>query len=567
MKLVFLIISFLCCYHIQAQNLVIKNVNVVDVENGKILSGKDVTIADGMIQSIEKSKRKITADHIDGTNKYLIPGLIDAHMHLFQSGGLYTRPDAINLQHIVPYNTERQWLYEKTEDILRRYLSQGITSVIDIGGPMYNLAYKDSINQMSNTAHTYLTGPLVSTYLPKELDVEYPPIVKATDAAMAKEFVNNQMEFNPDFIKIWFVILKQQDALDYRPIIKAAIEEAKRHHKPVAVHAKELITAKIALELGADYLVHSVSDVEIDEEFIELLKSSNAVYCPTMQVSSNTDKVFYGDYDATSLDYKIALPKALGSLMDIRHINDSRDLEYYQANKTDILSRQKKSDTIAKINLKRINDSGIPIALGTDAGNIGTMHASSYFREIELMKSAGMSDVDILKSATINAAKAIRKQLEIGSVDTQKKADLLILNHNPLIDIGHLKDIDLIIKDGILIDQSSLIIPTSEDIVQRQLNAYNGHDLDAFMELYAEDVKIYNFPNELVLEGKDMMRQSYKFLEDTPAMHCELLNRTVLGQTVIDHERVTFDIDKPPSDVIAIFKIKEDKISTVHFIR
>jgi len=88
MKLVFLIISFLCCYHIQAQNLVIKNVNVVDVENGKILSGKDVTIADGMIQSIEKSKRKITADHIDGTNKYLIPGLIDAHMHLFQSGGL-----------------------------------------------------------------------------------------------------------------------------------------------------------------------------------------------------------------------------------------------------------------------------------------------------------------------------------------------------------------------------------------------------------------------------------------------------------------------------------------------
>lgn len=567
MKLVFLIISFLCCYHIQAQNLVIKNVNVVDVENGKILSGKDVTIADGMIQSIEKSKRKITADHIDGTNKYLIPGLIDAHMHLFQSGGLYTRPDAINLQHIVPYNTERQWLYEKTEDILRRYLSQGITSVIDIGGPMYNLAYKDSINQMSNTAHTYLTGPLVSTYLPKELDVEYPPIVKATDAAMAKEFVNNQMEFNPDFIKIWFVILKQQDALDYRPMIKAAIEEAKRHHKPVAVHAKELITAKIALELGADYLVHSVSDVEIDEEFIELLKSSNAVYCPTMQVSSNTDKVFYGDYDATSLDYKIALPKALGSLMDIRHINDSRDLEYYQANKTDILSRQKKSDTIAKINLKRINDSGIPIALGTDAGNIGTMHASSYFREIELMKSAGMSDVDILKSATINAAKAIRKQLEIGSVDTQKKADLLILNHNPLIDIGHLKDIDLIIKDGILIDQSSLIIPTSEDIVQRQLNAYNGHDLDAFMELYAEDVKIYNFPNELVLEGKDMMRQSYKFLEDTPAMHCELLNRTVLGQTVIDHERVTFDIDKPPSDVIAIFKIKEDKISTVHFIR
>lgn len=567
MRLILAVITFLFCCQLTAQKFVIQNVNIVDVENEKILPKKDVTISDGRIQSIENSKGKISADQIDGTHKYLMPGLIDAHIHLFQSGGIYTRPDALDLQHIVPYHEERQWVYDNAGEILKRYLSQGFTSVIDLGGPMYNLILRDSLNQLKNTAHVYMAGPLVSTYLPEQLDVRYPPIVKATDEKSARELVRRQMKLNPDVIKIWFIILNPQDAIDYFPIIKAMVEEARLHNKPIAIHAKELITAKTALQLGVDFLVHSVTDVEVDDEFVSLLQSSNTVYCPTMQVSSNFDKVVYQDYKISDLDYKVALSRTVGSILDIRHIKNSGDLKYYNSDKKNLLQSQYQADSILLINLQKIRKAGIPLAFGTDAGNIGTLHASSYGTEIDLLKSAGLTNIEIIKSATINAAKTIKKETEIGSVNIHKRADLLLLNSNPFNSLDNLQDKDLVIKNGIPIKPESLISRGPEEIVQQQLNAYNGHNLDAFMELYADDVKVYNFPNELLSEGKDLMRKSYSFIENTPSLHSVLLNRTVLGGNVIDHERVTFGLDNPAKEVVVMFKVFENKISEVYFIR
>ena len=110
-------------------------------------------------------------------------------------------------------------------------------------------------------------------------------------------------------------------------------------------------------------------------------------------------------------------------------------------------------------------------------------------------------------------------------------------------------------------------ITLSEQLAQAQLDAYNGHDLTAFLEPYAEDVKVYQFPNTLQYEGKETMRQVYQFLKNTPDLHCKLVNRIVEGNTVIDHEDVTIDKDKPPFKAIAIYKIKDGKIAEVYFIQ
>lgn len=567
MRLIFLAITFFLSYHLHTQDLVIKNVNVVDVENGKMLPQKDVTIVDGLIHSIKDSKGEILANEIDGTDKYLMPGLIDAHIHLFQSGGIYTRPDAIDLRHIVPYNVERQWLYDNAEEILKRYLSQGFTSVIDLGGPMYNLELRDSLNQLKYTAHVYMAGPLISTYLPQQLDVRLPPIIKATDEEMGRQLVRRQMRANPDIIKIWFVILKPQDALDYYSIIKAIIEEAKLHKTPVAIHARELITAKIALELGVDFLVHGVTDVEVDDEFISLLKSTNTVYCPTIQVSSNFDEVVYGEFEISDLDYKIAMAETVGSIMDIGHIANSEDLNYYNSNKSNLLRSQDLKDRTSHNNLRKIHNAGSFVAFGTDAGNIGTLHASSYLREIDLLNSVGFTNAEIIKTATINAARSIKKEAEIGSVNIHKKADLLLLKSNPYESIDNLQDKELIIKNGIPVDLENLMSTSPKEIVQRQLNAYNGHNLEAFLEQYADNVRLFNFPNELLAEGKDWMRKNYSFIENTPLLHGQLLNRTVIGKTVIDHTRVSLRQDEPPYESLVIFRIFQNKISEVYFVR
>lgn len=113
--------------------------------------------------------------------------------------------------------------------------------------------------------------------------------------------------------------------------------------------------------------------------------------------------------------------------------------------------------------------------------------------------------------------------------------------------------------------QTDLISPA--ELAQQQLDAYNGHNLEDFLKPYSEDVKVYTFPDKLNFEGKATMRANYQFIEQTPDLHCKLLNRIVQGNTVIDHEEVVVSKDRPPFNAIAIYKIKDGKIAEVYFIQ
>ena len=126
-------------------------------------------IKDDIIANIQSSKKiKIPADAttIDGTGKFLMPGLTDAHVHFFQSGGLYTRPDAINLTKDKPYEKEIEWVHNNMEDFLRRYLKCGITSVIDVGSNYSFLQQRDSFENKNYAPSIYMTGPLLTSYEP-----------------------------------------------------------------------------------------------------------------------------------------------------------------------------------------------------------------------------------------------------------------------------------------------------------------------------------------------------------------------------------------------------------------
>jgi hypothetical protein len=104
-------------------------------------------------------------------------------------------------------------------------------------------------------------------------------------------------------------------------------------------------------------------------------------------------------------------------------------------------------------------------------------------------------------------------------------------------------------------------------LAQQQLDAYNKRDIDAFMACYCEDVKVYQFPNELMMNGWSEMRARYqRMFAETQDLHCLLLNRMVQGNTVIDQELVTKSKDEPSTNAIAIYKISNDCIQSVHFI-
>jgi imidazolonepropionase-like amidohydrolase len=123
------------------------------------------------------------------------------------------------------------------------------------------------------------------------------------------------------------------------------------------------------------------------------------------------------------------------------------------------LERIKKTYEVALPNLKKLEDAGVTIAAGTDAGNIGTIHGPALFREFQLMKEAGLTNMQILQCATANAAKLFGGETgaHIGNIGRGCFADLVILKSNPVDDITHASDIDTVVKNGTVYPAESIL--------------------------------------------------------------------------------------------------------------
>ena len=164
-KKTILLLALFLATSIWAQPTFIRNVNLVDVRNGKIIPAQTIVINGKKIEQIGASSEIAPisgASTIDGSGKYLMPGMTDAHIHFFQSGGLYTRPDAVDLRKKVPYERERDFGVRNAADYLSRYLRLGITSVVDVGGPMSNFAIRDTVGKSGLFPNILATGPLFS---------------------------------------------------------------------------------------------------------------------------------------------------------------------------------------------------------------------------------------------------------------------------------------------------------------------------------------------------------------------------------------------------------------------
>lgn len=104
--------------------------------------------------------------------------------------------------------------------------------------------------------------------------------------------------------------------------------------------------------------------------------------------------------------------------------------------------------------------------------------------------------------------------------------------------------------------------------VQTQLDAYNTGDLELFLSAYADSVKIYSFPNQLTMEGKEVMRERYgSMFENQPDLQCRLVSRMVMGDRVLDHESVVRQVGEPATEVVAIYLVADGLIQEVRFLR
>ncbi|MFN7491739.1 MAG: amidohydrolase family protein [Cyclobacteriaceae bacterium] len=556
-----------------SQTKAIKNVSVVDVTMGKVLENQTVVWKEGKIISVLPGNKTILpadAVVVDGQGKFVLPGLMDSHIHFFQSGGLYTRPDGFDFTKVVPYEKDQQWIKDNHTITMKRYIANGITSVVDVGGPLSNFTIRDSINPKIRAPHTIVTGPLISTYGPLNLDKADPPIIKVNNAEEARALVRKQLPYKPSFIKIWFVVLPGQKAEQFSAEVGAAIDEAHKNNLKVAVHATELATAKEAIRLGADLLVHSIDDVILDDAFLKIVKVKKIVYIPTLQVAQQAYRIIKQQFDFTSHELAWSDPTQLSSLLDLQHL-DPKDLNGFNYKAIGAqFNIPSKSDSIMLVNLKRVADYGITIATGTDAGNPGVAHGASYLREIEMMKQAGLSNWQVLKASTIDVAKSFGVSNAYGSIERGKVANFILLHENPLQSLKALEKIETVYLNGYGYIPADLLPKTVDELAKAEVNAYNARNIDAFVARYAPDAEIYDISNPTVpiAKGSKQIREIWGgMFNQLPNLHCHVTSRTILGNKCVAIESIS---GVGPTPMIGVgtyfFNLKTGLIEKVYFV-
>ncbi len=382
---------------------------------------------------------------IDARGKWIIPGLVDAHVHYSQTGFADGRPDALDLRERFPYERTIADLRANPERFYRSYLCSGVTATFDVGGYPWTWDLRDDAERSTLAPHVAAAGPLLSTRdhwvnLPAERQ-----FIHIADEESTRAGARFLAAHGADAFKVWFLIGRNSpDTALARTLIRTAGEEAARAGKPLIVHATGLWQARLALEAGARLLVHSVEDAEVDDEFIQLARRNGTIYTPTLTVYDGYVQLRARSFDASRYELACVDPVTRAKAFLTDSLPD-RPGTAMLARMQD--ANRERYERMLR-NVKRLHDAGIRIAMGTDAGNPLTLHGPAVYLEMEALQEAGLTPLEVLTAATRNGALAMGREGDLGTVERGKLADLVVLDADPTADIRNARRVALVVRGG-----------------------------------------------------------------------------------------------------------------------
>jgi imidazolonepropionase-like amidohydrolase len=398
-----------------------------------------ILIDNGRIRGIGASiERQAPRDvqRLDATGKWIMPGLIDGHIHLFQSGGIDARPEQLPLPGGKSYTEVVEGIRAHPEAYLRPYLCAGITSVVDVGGPLWEFDLRDKTANDPRWPRIAFTGPILMSggSGPAALKIETGDAFWGLkDEAGIRQQVTELAARHPVVVKVVLGNASDEQVQRLRWVIAAAHASKLR----VAVHAQTFAPAVAAVDAGADMLVHSVQDRDIDDRFVSAVVSRNVMVSPTLVVLRNYQEVRARKVEFEPFERTCAPPETVKSFDVLPSIPAGAG----RASAEDVLPVQQR-------NLKRLADAGAIVYAGSDAGNTRTVHGPSLHRELALMVEAGLTPMQVLVSATRNNARLMGRENELGQIKPGMLADVLLLDADPLADIRNTRRTYKVIRGG-----------------------------------------------------------------------------------------------------------------------
>ena len=410
-----------------------------------------VVLRDGKIDCAGRCVIPAGVTVLDGRGMWITPGLVDAHVHFSQTGWADGRPDALDVRAEHPYERVEADLKEHPERFFRSQLCSGVTSVFDVGGYAWTVSMAHREREDTRAPRVAAAGPLLSTLdhwlnLPAERQ-----FMVLKDAESARTGVAYLKSIGAEAVKVWYIVRPDLTVEASTAAVLAAGEEARKAGLPLIVHATGLAEAKVALRAGALLLVHSVIDLPVDDEFLALAKKNGTFYCPTLTV--------FGGYARMA---QAVLSKRPPEVDDPNGCVDSATRakvaesarvaapEGYAQTAARGAERVAHVKEVAGPNLKRVSDAGIPIAMGTDAGNPLTLHGPSVYAEMEAMQAAGLTSMQVIVASTRGGARAMGVEKETGTVEKGKSADLLLVAGDPTKDVANLRKVRYVVRGGVV---------------------------------------------------------------------------------------------------------------------
>jgi imidazolonepropionase-like amidohydrolase len=419
---------------LSAQSLLVKNVTLIDGTGAPSVVGASVLVEDGRFAKVANGD--ITASPgatvVDGTGKFLMPGIIDSHIHL--PGG---RAGAGNREMVIdrPFGLKS----------LAAYLYSGVTAFYDSGN---NAEY---IYQMREDERA---GRILSPRIYATVSLIAPPeghgccaggtVVNDYEDGVKK--LDALFKMKPDLLKFTRerrgmgpvgrnIPLLEQD------LMNKLVAYAHENDIRTTVHVSELALARESIEAGADAFAHTVYLDEANKDFADIVADRGIILSTTM-TRIEADTSFLDDplFVAT-------IPEdARREIRASERFNGSPYTGWLSSLRPAIMK-----------NIKTLHDAGVILAMGTDRSLGPFPH-----QELRVIVESGISPIEAIRMGTLNAAAYIGVANEIGSIEEGKLADMLLLNADPTVDISNTMEIHSVYKGGVWIDRAALDVPANQ---------------------------------------------------------------------------------------------------------